>query len=88
MVISSRSFQTAKPGDGRKSFWKEAESVAEKENPCEGCFHFYGNYTENRCCNYIFDMGKKRPCPPGEQCTERIGQKEAWKMGLKKVGFI
>ena len=39
------------------------------DHPCAGCLHFYGAYKDNRCCNYILDTGKKRPCPPGEGCT-------------------
>lgn len=39
------------------------------EHPCKGCVHFYGAYSRNRCCNYIFDVGKRRPCPPGAACT-------------------
>lgn len=23
-----------------------------------------------KMCHYILDTGKKRPCPPGKQCTE------------------
>ena len=40
-----------------------------KGNPCEGCLHWYGAYLFARCCNYIFDMGNSRPCPPGRDCT-------------------
>lgn len=36
---------------------------------CLDCFHYYGYYTVNRCCNYIFDEGHSRPCPPGAACT-------------------
>lgn len=39
------------------------------DHPCEGCLHFYGAYKHNRCCNYMFDTGHRRPCPPGDQCT-------------------
>lgn len=38
---------------------------------CVGCVYFYGDYEVNRCCNYIFVREKKRPCPPGKDCTER-----------------
>ena len=41
----------------------------EPEHPCEGCLHFYGAYKHNRCCNYMFDTGKRRPCPGGAECT-------------------
>lgn len=36
---------------------------------CEGCFYYRGEYVNNKCCNYIFIRGTKRPCPPGEGCT-------------------
>lgn len=39
-------------------------------NPaCVGCVHYYGYYRDNKCCNYIFDTGHRRPCPPGAACT-------------------
>lgn len=41
------------------------------DHPCEGCVHFYGAYRYNRCCNYLFDTGNRRPCPAGEECTVR-----------------
>lgn len=41
----------------------------EQEHPCEGCLHYYGAYKINRCCNYLLDTDKVRPCPPGEGCT-------------------
>lgn len=36
-----------------------------------GCAHFYGAYRDNKCCNYLFDTGHRRPCPPGAACTVR-----------------
>lgn len=38
-------------------------------HPCTGCRYFRGDFEYNRCCNYIFDTGHRRPCPPGEGCT-------------------
>ena len=38
-------------------------------HPCEGCRHWYGAYVFARCCNYIFDIGHRRPCPFGAGCT-------------------
>ena len=40
-----------------------------KKHPCDGCDHFYGAYLQGKMCNYIFDMGRRRPCEPGEKCT-------------------
>ena len=42
----------------------------EVEHPCMGCWHWRGDF--HKCCNYIFDMGRKRPCEPGAECTERL----------------
>ena len=42
---------------------------------CEGCIFFRGGFEVNRCCNYIFIMKKRRPCPPGEGCTVKIERK-------------
>ena len=27
-----------------------------------------------RCCNYFLATGKRRPCPPGEGCTVKVGR--------------
>ena len=43
-----------------------------KEHPCAGCIHFYGAYRANKCCNYLFDTGRRRPCPPGSACTVKF----------------
>lgn len=43
-----------------------------KPHPCKNCRYWYGSYDGSRCCNYIFDIGKPRPCPPGDACTVRI----------------
>lgn len=52
------------------------------DHPCDGCGHFYGIYENNRCCNYIFDTGRPRPCEPGAGCTVRKK-----KPGGEKKGF-
>ena len=54
-----------------------------QHHPCCGCAHFYGAYRGNKCCNYLFDTGKLRPCPPGAACTVRISP-ERW---AKKRGY-
>ena len=43
----------------------------EGKHPCAGCWHWRGDFYKT--CNYIFDMGRKRPCEPGKACTERLG---------------
>ena len=40
-------------------------------HPCTGCRFFFGDWEHNRCCNYIFLTGHRRPCPPGEGCTAK-----------------
>lgn len=46
---------------------------------CEGCIYFGGGNESARTCNYIFITGKRRPCNPGKECTEKI-----WRKGGKK----
>ena len=41
------------------------------QHPCTGCRYFHGDYFYNRCCNYIFVTGHRRPSPPGAECTAR-----------------
>lgn len=41
---------------------------------CKGCIHL-GKVASLPCCNYIFDTGKCRPCPPGEGCTVKETRK-------------
>lgn len=53
-------------------------------HPCTGCRYFFGRFEHNRCCNYIFVMGKRRPCPPGKLCTVReknpgTGNRSSWR---------
>lgn len=33
-----------------------------------GCIHA-GKIYDLPCCNYIFNEGHPRPCPPGKDCT-------------------
>lgn len=59
--------------------------MMQQGNPCEGCVHWYGSYENNRCCNYIFDMEKSRPCPPGNDCTEYIPYRGPQDKKLRKA---
>ena len=43
-----------------------------QRNPCSGCKYYFGDYIANRCCNYIFVEGHRRPCPPGDGCTAKV----------------
>lgn len=38
---------------------------------CRGCIYLSGMSNELYYCAYIFKTGKKRPCPPGKECTEK-----------------
>lgn len=40
---------------------------------CRKCI-FYTRTGSVKTCDYIFMMNKKRPCPPGKGCTERINK--------------
>lgn len=26
------------------------------------------------CCGYLFKTGHRRPCPPGDECTVKVGR--------------
>lgn len=43
---------------------------------CKGCI--YQGYAggEQRCCDYIFIEGKRRPCPPGKDCTVKTTERK------------
>lgn len=44
-----------------------------KKHECDGCYHYRGcGHPDYKCCNYIFDVGTRRPCPPGKDCTVRL----------------
>ena len=43
---------------------------------CKGCGHYRGG-NGTYCCEYLLDVGHRRPCPPGEGCTEHTKHPEA-----------
>ena len=43
-----------------------------RDKHCRGCVHYYGMI---KCCNYILDKGRSRPCPPGKDCTVKEKKK-------------
>ena len=49
--------------------------VNKNKSGCEGCIYFSADYEINKCCNYIFIKGKRRPCPPGNECTVKVERK-------------
>lgn len=74
-------------GNSTRSQGRSGGSDRGSEKPCEGCLHWYGDYENNRCCNYIFDVGHRRPCPPGEKCTEYRKYRGAVDRKLRKAMF-
>lgn len=43
---------------------------------CKGCAYLGyagGGYT---CCDYLFKENRRRPCPPGKDCTVKITPKQ------------
>jgi hypothetical protein len=36
-------------------------------------------------CDYIFKTGKRRPCPPGKDCTVRITKRQLHKVEIPRV---
>lgn len=36
---------------------------------CKGCIYLAYLNGYLGCCDYIFKVGKRRPCPPGKDCT-------------------
>ena len=51
--------------------WKKYD-----QDYCEGCKYFGGHSKGAKCCNYIFDEDKRRPCPPGSKCTVKVVGKD------------
>ena len=39
-----------------------------RTKPCNGCVYL-GYIGDTMGCNYIFIKDKRRPCPPGKDCT-------------------
>lgn len=59
-------------------FWK-SHPVNEwviKDKHCKGCYYYRCMCSEIYCCAYIFVEDKRRPCPPGKDCTVKIRRKD------------
>ena len=42
---------------------------------CDNCvYSSLLNGLNTRCCNYFLATGQRRPCPPGEGCTVKVGR--------------
>ena len=46
------------------------------DRACAGCVYF-GWVSYMGCCNYFLKTGKRRPCPPGKDCTVKQKRKKA-----------
>ena len=47
-----------------------------KSNFCDDCFYYRKFRSGNeRYCNYLGMTGHRRPCPPGDGCTAKVGLK-------------
>lgn len=53
-----------------------SEAQARMQRPCIGCAYFGGENNVNNSCNYIFIEDKRRPCPPGKDCTVKKPKKK------------
>lgn len=42
-----------------------------RNRKCKSCI-FRSSASNEICCGYIFKVGHRRPCPPGEKCTAYI----------------
>lgn len=47
-----------------------------KDKHCQDCFYYRNMYDCAWYCAYIFVEDKKRPCPPGKECTVKIRRKD------------
>ena len=44
------------------------QTQEQRQKHCKGCVYL-GGHPDYRTCNYIFIEDKRRPCPPGKDCT-------------------
>lgn len=57
-------------GSKKKPTGQSGSKATPKKQPVcpRDCF-YRGKIGEHHCCNYIFEEGHSRPCPPGPGCT-------------------
>lgn len=46
------------------------------KNYCKNCVYYTNIFGADYCCSYIFDARKRRPCPAGVGCTEKLVRKK------------
>ena len=71
-----RSYKESHQVHRRDEKTAQGPSQAEMQKPCIGCAYFGGENNLNNSCNYIFIVGKRRPCPPGKDCTVKKPKKK------------
>ena len=55
------------------------------KNNCSDCFYYRKTCLEKYCA-YIFIEDKRRPCPPGDECTVKIARKVKRRKKVKADG--
>ena len=43
---------------------------------CKNCVYYTNIFGADYCCSYMLDTGKRRPCPAGVGCTEKLVRKK------------
>lgn len=51
--------------------------MTNKKHPCHGCIYMSIVSSSIPCCNYIFIEDKRRPCPPGAECTVKTTKRKS-----------
>lgn len=45
------------------------------KNNCDNCVYYAKMRSgSHRYCTFLFRTGHRRPCPPGEGCTVKVGR--------------
>ena len=78
-----RNYKRAKPRTEKKP---ESPIINTNKKYCKGCIYWHGAYRDYEMCNYIFDVGHRRPCPPGNDCTEKVKGKRLRAKKFEGVG--
>lgn len=62
-----------------------AEKVRYPDKDCKGCCHYRCGNGWLYVCSYIFDVGKRRPCPPGKDCTVKETERKTRSGSVEKL---
>ena len=52
---------------------------------CWNCFYWQGHSEPAMCCNYLLITDKRRPCPPGKDCTVKKPRKRRRKKQAERI---